>query len=145
MLGEQLVVVVEVVAEERKRLDERPAAGHDLGAPAGQQIDRGEVLKDADRVVGRQDRDRARQPDALGAHGGRAQHDGGRRNEEVGPVVLAEPEDAEADLVSELCLLDQVAHALFRRNRRVQVRKGVDADFHEPLRRPSPLGGERRS
>ena len=35
LLGEQFVVVVEVVAEQRKRLDERAAPRHDLGAAAG--------------------------------------------------------------------------------------------------------------
>ena len=52
LLGEQLVVVVEVVAEEREGLDERAAAGHDLRAAAGEQVERGEVLEDAHRVVG---------------------------------------------------------------------------------------------
>ena len=52
LLGEELVVVVEVVAEEREGLDERAAAGHDLGAPAGEQVERRELLEDADRVVG---------------------------------------------------------------------------------------------
>ncbi len=34
LLGKQLVVVVKVVTEQRERLDKRPPAGHDLGAPA---------------------------------------------------------------------------------------------------------------
>ena len=51
LLGEELVVVVEVVAEEREGLDERAAAGHDLGAPAGEQVERREVLEDAHGVV----------------------------------------------------------------------------------------------
>ena len=52
LLDEQLVVVGEVVAEERERLDERAAPGHDLGAPAGEQVERREVLEHAHRVVG---------------------------------------------------------------------------------------------
>ena len=48
---EQLVVVVEVLAEERERLGERPAAGHDLRAPVREAVDRGEVLEDADGVL----------------------------------------------------------------------------------------------
>ena len=39
LLREQRVVIVEVEAEQRKRLDERAAPGHDLGAPAGDQIE----------------------------------------------------------------------------------------------------------
>ena len=52
LLGEQLVVVVEVVAEQREGLDERAAPGHDLGAPARQQIERRELLIDPHRIVG---------------------------------------------------------------------------------------------
>ena len=122
LLGEQLVVVVEVVAEERERLDERAAAGHDLGAAAGEQVEGGEVLEDAHRVVRAEHRHRAGQPDALGALGGRGEHDGRRRDGEVGPVVLADAEDVEPDLVGELDLLDQVAQPL-RRVDRVPARR----------------------
>ena len=51
LLGEQLVVVVEVVAEQRERLGERPAAGHDLGPAAGDQVDGGELLEHAHGIV----------------------------------------------------------------------------------------------
>ena len=51
LLGEQLVVVVEVVAEQRERLDERAAPGHDLGAAAGEQVERRELLEDPHRIV----------------------------------------------------------------------------------------------
>ncbi len=64
LLLEQLVVVLEVVAEQRERLGERPAAGHDLGAAAREQIDRGEILEHPDGIVGADHRDRAREPDA---------------------------------------------------------------------------------
>src|SRR5215207_6631132 len=52
LLGEQLVVVVQVVTEQRKRLDERAAAGHDLRATVRDEVERGEVLEDAYGVVG---------------------------------------------------------------------------------------------
>src|SRR5918998_2290286 len=39
LLGEQLVVVAEVVAEQRERLDKRAAAGHDLGSPAREEVE----------------------------------------------------------------------------------------------------------
>ena len=51
LLGEELVVVGKVVAEERERLDERAATGHDLGATAGEQVERRELLEDAHRIV----------------------------------------------------------------------------------------------
>ena len=38
LLREQFVIVVEVVAEQRKGFDERAAPGHDLGAPAGDKV-----------------------------------------------------------------------------------------------------------
>ena len=112
LLGVQLVVVVEVVAEQRERLDERAASGHDLGAPAGEQVDVGELLEDAHRVVGAEHRDRAREADPLGAHGGRREHGRRRGDEEVRAVVLADREHVESELVGELDLLDQLAHAL---------------------------------
>ena len=64
-----------------------------------------------------------------------AEHDGRRRDGEVGPVVLADAEHIEADLVGELDLLDQIADALLRaddgagRVRRA-LSEGVDAEFH---------------
>ena len=74
----------------------------------------GEVLEDAHRVVGAEHGDRARQPDALGARGDRREHDGRRGDREVGPVMLADAEDVEPDLLGELGLLEQVAQALGR-------------------------------
>ena len=112
LLGEQRVVVVEVVAEERERLDERAPPGHDLRAAAGQQVERREVLEDAHGIVGAEHGDRAREPDAARALGGGREDDGRRGHGEVGAMVLADPEDVEADLVGELDLLDQVAHPL---------------------------------
>ena len=57
-------------------------------------------------------RDRARQPDPLGARRGGGEHDRRRRDGEVGAVVLADAEDVEPDLVGELDLLEQVAQPL---------------------------------
>ncbi len=48
--------------------------------------------------------------------GGRGEHDGGRGDGEVRPVVLADAEHVEADLVGEHdLLLDEVAEAARRR------------------------------
>ena len=65
-------------------------------------------------IVGAEDADRAGQPDALRARRGRGEHDGRRGDGEVGPVVLADAEDVEPDLVGELDLLEQVAQPLRR-------------------------------
>ena len=88
-----------------------PRPGHDLGAPAGEQVERREVLEDAHRVVGAEHGDRARQPDPRRARGRRGEHDRGRGDGEVRPVVLADAEDVEPDLVGELDLLEQVGAA----------------------------------
>jgi len=108
LLGEELVVVAQVVAEERKRLDERAAAGHDLGAALRQQVKGRKILEDPHRVVRSEHRDSARETDARRPLGGCRKHDHGCGDREVRSVVLADPEDVEADLVGELDLLDQI-------------------------------------
>jgi hypothetical protein len=105
LLGEELVVVVEVVAEQREGLDEGASTGHDLRSAAGQQVDVGEVLEDTDGVVGAQDGDGARQADAVSADGDCGEDGRGRGDEVVRPVVLSDREEVEAELVGELCLL----------------------------------------
>ena len=45
----------------------------------------------------------------MGTPGDRAQYDGRVRHDEVGPVVLAQPEHVKSDLVGEFRLLNQVA------------------------------------
>ena len=115
-----------------------PAAGHDLGAAAGEEVERRELLEDAHRVVGRDHVHGARQADPLRPLGGGREHDRRRRDREVGPVVLADAEDVEPDPVGELDLLDQVAQPLLRpdlptggRVRR-ELRERVDTEFHTP-------------
>ena len=67
------------------------------------------------------------------------EHDGRRRDGEVGAVVLADAEDVEADLVGELDLLDQVAQPLAGADRaarspgRAELGEGVDAELHQLL------------
>ena len=136
LLDEELVVVGEVVAEERERLDERASSRHDLGPPAREQVERRELLEHAHRVVRAEHADGARQPDALRALGHGRECDRRRRDGEVRAVVLADPEDVEPDLVGERRLLDQVAQPLCGRDRpardRVggELREGVETEFH---------------
>jgi hypothetical protein len=130
LLGEQLVVVLEVMAEEGEGLDERPPAGHDLGPTARHQVDGREVLEDADGVRGAQHGHRAREPDALRAHRGRPQHHRRGRDGEVGAVVLADAEDVESDLLGEDDLLHEVAHALLRARARGYVGERRQPELH---------------
>ena len=130
LLGVELVVVLEVVAEEREGLDERAAAGHDLRAAAREQVDLGEVLEDADRVVGAQHGDRAREADPLGGDGRGGQRDRRRGDEEVLAMVLADGEHVEAELVGQPDLLHEVAHALLGADARAEIGEGGDSEFH---------------
>ena len=94
-----------------------------------------------------------RQPDPLGARGRRGEHDRGRRDREVRPVVLADAEDVQPDLVGELDLLEQVGQPLLGADRAAgrrvpqDVAEGVDPEFHAPLpscrKRPSCPSGQR--
>ena len=63
-------------------------------------------------IVRAEDGDRARQPDPLRPLRRRREDDGRRRDHVVRTVVFADAEDIEADLVGELDLFHQVAHAL---------------------------------
>ena len=127
LLGKQLIIVVEVVAEQRERLDKRATAGHNLGAPARKQVERGEVLEDAYRIVRAKHCDRARQADIFGALYGRSEYDGRGRDGVVGAVVLADAEDVEADLVGQLGLLEEVAQPLCRVDLGADVGEGVES------------------
>ena len=130
LLREQLVVVVQIVAEERERLDERAAASHDLDAPAREQVERGELLEHAHRIVRAQHGDRAGETDAPGARGRPGQHHSGRGDREVRPVVLAHAEHVEPHLVGELDLREQLAQRLLRRKAGADRGERVDADLH---------------
>jgi hypothetical protein len=60
------------------------------------------LLEHAHRIVGAQHAHRAREADRLRAFRSGREHDGGRRDGEVRPVVLADAEDVETDLVGQL-------------------------------------------
>ncbi len=130
LLRIQRVVVVEVVAEQRERFDERAAAGHDLGAAAGDEIDLSELLEDADGIIGAEHRHRARQADALGPGGDRRQRDRRCRHSEVRPVMLTDGEQVEAELVGELGLLEQILEALLRADPGAEVGECGKPKFH---------------
>ena len=72
LFGEQRVVVAEIVAEQREGFDEGAAPRHDLGAAAGKQVERRELLEHPHRIVRRQHRHRAGQLDLLGPLGAAA-------------------------------------------------------------------------
>jgi hypothetical protein len=45
-------------------------------------------------------------------------------------VMLAHGEHVEAQLIGELCLLDQLAHPLLGADARGEVREGGESEFH---------------
>jgi hypothetical protein len=134
VLGEQGVVVLEAVAEQGERVDERAAADDHLGAAFGEKVEGGELLEGPYGVDGAQDRHGAREADALGPGGSGPQDHGRRRVEEVLAVVLADAEGVEADLVGALDLGDEIAQPLRRVLGLAVLREGggeaVDADLH---------------
>src|SRR3984893_8239904 len=130
LFGEQTVVVRKVVAEERERLDERAAAGHDLRAAAREQIDRCKLLEHTHRIVRAQHAYSACQPDRLRAFRSSCEHDCGRRHGEVGSVVLADAEHVEPDLIGQLYFFQEIAESLCGSDGLVrQLREGIDTKF----------------
>jgi len=123
------------VAEERERLDEAPAPRHDLGAPTAQEVHRRELLEDADRIVGAEHTHRTGEPDPPRAHRRGGEDDRGRGRHIVYPVVLADPEDIEPDLVGERDLFEEVRQPVLRGDHRPvgewgRLGEGIDADLH---------------
>ena len=134
LLGEQLVVVAQVVTEEWERLDERSASRHDLGASAGDQVEVGELLKDPHRILGGENGHGAREPDLSRQRGNRGQRRRRRGDQVVGTMVLAEGEELQAEVVGELRLFEEIAHPLLRADARVQVGKRDKTEIHQRIR-----------
>ena len=136
LLRKELIVLREVVAEERERLDERPSPGHDLRAAVGDEVDDRELLKDADRIVRADDVDGTREPDVAGASRSGTEHDRRRGDDVVRAMVLADAEDLEPQPVGELDLLEEIAHPLAGRHLPAclrigcQLTEGVDTELH---------------
>ena len=128
LLLEQRLVLVQRIAEERKRLDERATAEDDFGAAVRRGVERREPLKDAHRVVGAQHRDSGAEPDATRSTGNRGEDDLRRRDGEVGTVMLADADEIDAQLVGENGLVDDVADDLGLRER---ATVGVASDVAE--------------
>ena len=136
LLGEELVIVPRVKAEQRIGLDERTSADHDLGATLRDQVERREFLEHPHWIGGAQHRHRARQPDTVVRAAAAARMIAGAEFEKFRAVMLADTEDVEPDAIRDHDLLDKLGHAIGRRRKpaRCRVRKDgcetVDTDFH---------------
>ena len=134
LLGEQLVVVFEPVSEQWERVDERPAANHDLRAALRQQIERGEVLKDPHRIRRAEDGYSAGETNPTRSRRGGGENHCRGGIEEVLAMMLADAEHIQPDLVGVLDLLNEVAQALrgTQRSAGLVVCRGetVDSQLH---------------
>ncbi len=104
MLGEQGVLILGLVAEEREGLRVNSSSGDDFSAAAGNEIERGVVLEHAHGVGRAENGHGTRQANAAGLRSSRPENHGGGRDDKIKPVMLAEGEDIKARLVSEFCL-----------------------------------------
>ncbi len=112
LLGEELVIVLGIVAEERIGLDEGAATDDDLGSALGDEVEGGEVLEDADWIVGAEDGDSGGEADVPGTSGCGCEQHGGRRGDVLFAVVFADAVDIDSDAIGELDLLEQLADSL---------------------------------
>ncbi len=145
-----LVVALQVLAEEREGLQIGAAPGGDFGTSRADQIQRCEVLEDADRVGAGKHRDGAGQADVLGLCRGGSQHDRRGGNGKVLAVVLPHAKDVESCLVGHPRPLEDVAHARGRIHRLAlgvagELAEGEDADLerrggtHAPATTSAPI------
>src|SRR5579863_4066999 len=81
---EKGIVVIELQAEERIRLDERATAGDDFGAPVGDEVERSELLEDADGIGGAKNGNGTREADIFRTRRCGGENDRRRRVEEFG-------------------------------------------------------------
>jgi hypothetical protein len=128
LLGEQGLVVVQLVAEQREGLDEGPPAQDDLRATTGDAVQGREPLVDAHRVVAGQHGHGGPEAQPLGASGDGREHDVRRGDREVGAVVLPDAQDVDADLVREHALLDDLPQG---RRGVLEVAVGAERDVAE--------------
>ena len=112
LLGEQRVVVREVQAEQREGLGEGAAPDDQVDATFGDQVQRGELLKDPHRVGGAEHGHRTAQPDPGGPRCRRAQDHRRRGVVVLLAVVFADAERVQPGGVGERDLLQQVFDAL---------------------------------
>ncbi len=136
LLGEDVVVVIEGVAEEGKRLDEGAPTDQQLGPARRHQVEGGVLLEDPNRVIGAEDGHRREEPDPRGPPGRGRQDRGRRRRGEVGTVVLAQAVHIETDRLCRLDLLEHLPEPLTVADRRPPLGNGLgeagDTQFHAP-------------
>jgi hypothetical protein len=126
LLGEQLVVLFDRLAENGERLGEGTAAGDDLGPAVAEEVQCGEVLVDPDRVEHAQHRDRTGEADRSRPGRDSSQYDSGGRDGEVQGVVLTQSEQIEPEIVGQSGVADDLVDALHSAEPLSRCRAGLD-------------------
>src|SRR4029077_14146062 len=90
---EERIVVFKLQAEERIGLDEGTSTGDNFSTATGDEIKSRELLKDANRVGGAENRDCAGETDIFRSRGGCGENYNRSRVEELRPVMFANAED----------------------------------------------------
>ena len=115
LLLEELLIVLEVVAEEWKRLGQGSTTDDELRSPVGHGVEGGELVVDPYRVLGAEHGHRGAQPDLLRPTGDGRQDHRSRRVHHVLAVVLGDVERVDADVVRQHGLIDDIANHLIAR------------------------------
>jgi hypothetical protein len=101
-----------VVAKERIGLDERASTNDDFRAALGDEVEGGEVLEDADRIVGAENGYGGCEANAPSASGRGCEQHSGRRGDVLFAVVFANAVDIDSDAIGKLDLLKQLTDSL---------------------------------
>ena len=130
-LFEQLVVMLQIKAEQRIRFGKRSATGDNLRAAIGDQIERGELLKHAHRIVTAQHGDGAGEPNVFRARRRSSEDDCRRGGDVIGTVMLADADDIQAHSIGQFDLFEHLRNALhIARTVWHGGDEAVDANFH---------------
>ncbi len=100
------VIVFQTQAEEGAGFNEGAPAGDNFGASPGDEVESRELLENANRVGGAQNRDCAGETDIFRARGGSGEDHNGSRVQELRAVMFANAEDLQTDPICELNLLE---------------------------------------
>ena len=150
LLLEELLVLIERQPEEREGFREGAPSEDHLRSSVRHGIERREPLEDADRVVRAEHGHRGSEPDALRPRCRRSEDHLRRGDREVGPMMLADAEECDAEFIGQRRLVDDLANDL--RLRRQVARPGarhiperVEAELndgrrHPDFSRPPPSG-----
>jgi hypothetical protein len=150
LLRKELLVLAEIVSEQRERLRKRTSSENNLGSSARNSVERRETLEDPNRVVRAQDGDGRAEANATRTTGDPREHDFRRRYRKVAAVMFANADKVYAQPVGKHRLFNDIPYYLGMRQQlpgRIgrDVAECIQAEF-EMLRHivlPSPFVDEK--